>query len=326
MIQESLEKSRRKNYIEEFIEKDISGGKVWGSPYAFFYIIEDILFDASVSYWAYIFCQKIGNKKFFNKVFLTHSHYDHIGGVWVIKTFYPDVKIYGHSNIKKVLNSQNAFKIIEEFNRKDSEEIAEVWEKTENKKGEDYENYKNFRIFELDYLFNFEGEDIIDYKGVKCVYSPGHTRDTISFYIPNYKVFIASESMGVPNHKFTFVLPEFLSSYNSYVNSFERLKEIVLTNKVNNFLLPHIMYFEHFSDVVDFLKLSQESLKKYIKSVISFIEKVGVDKNNQEDTKIEEVFKMVLENFYVKYELIQPLHGFKINVIAQIKNIIRELM
>ncbi|MFN4220503.1 MAG: MBL fold metallo-hydrolase [bacterium] len=310
--------SIRKEYFKNFGEKETGFGKVFGSPYTFLYILGDVLFDSSVSAWAYLMCQKIGQRKLFNKVFLTHSHYDHIGGAWVIKKYFPDVKFYGHSNINKVLLSQNALKTIEDFNNKDSEEVASVWNETKE--------YLNFVPISLDNTFDFQNGFIIDCEGVRCIYSPGHTRDTVSFYVSDYNALVMSESMGIPNHRFNFVLPEFLSSYKLYVDSYQRLKEIVISRKVKNFLLPHIMYFEYHSDVIDFLRLSEESLENYVKFIVFSIDKVKIDKNNVEDKKVEEVFDFVFEKFYVNYELSQPLYGFKANVTSQIKTVIKELI
>lgn len=310
--------SIRKEYLNNFEERETKFGKVFGSPYAFLYVLEDTLFDTSVSAWAYLMCEKITTKGFFNKVFLTHSHYDHIGGAWVIKKYFPDVKFYGHSNINKVLLSQNALRIIENFNRIDSEEVASLWKKTQE--------YLDFIPINMDYTFDFEEGFSAECEGIRCMYTPGHTRDTVSFYIPDYNALVVSESMGVPNYKFNFVLPEFLSSYKAYVDSYKRLEELIISRKVNNFLLPHIMYFEYYSDVTDFLKLSKESMENYVKSMILFIEKIGVDKNNVEDTKVEQVFEFIFEKFYINFELSQPLHGFKANVSSQIKTVVKELM
>lgn len=310
--------SIRKEYLKDFQEKDTGFGKVFGSSYAFLYILNDILFDTSVSAWAYLMCQKIGKRNLFNKVFLTHSHYDHFGGAWVVKKYFPDVKFYGHSNINKVLLSQNALRTIEDFNRKDSEEIVNFWDEAKE--------YLNFVSVKMDNTLDFEDEFIIDCEGVRCIYSPGHTRDTVSFYVSDYNALIMSESMGVPNHKFNFVLPEFLSSYKAYVDSYQRLKELAISKKVKNFLLPHIMYFEYHSDVLDFLRLSEESLVSYVKSMISFIDKVKIDKNNIEERKINQVFEFIFEKFYINFELSQPLYGFKANVISQIKTVIKEVL
>ncbi len=303
------------DYLKSFDRKEKSFGWIFGSPYAYIYLIDDILFDSSVSAWAYIFCKE---GKDFKRLFLTHSHYDHLGGAWVIKEFYPNINIYGHSYIENVFKSLNALNIITNYNKLDSEEIINYWSIPKE--------YIDFKIFNFDYVFNFTDEGILYFDDFWAIYTPGHTKDTVSFYITKYNALVMSESMGIPNYRFNFVLPEFLTSYKLYLGSFEKLKKLVLEKNVNNFLLPHIMYFEYFSDVKDFIKLSEESLKFYVKSLINFIEKAKIEKDNLQTSKLEEIFNMVLDSFYYKYELIQPLYGFKANVTAQIKNIIKELI
>ncbi|MCS6955470.1 MAG: hypothetical protein NZM44_03870, partial [Candidatus Calescibacterium sp.] len=58
------------------------------------------------------------------------------------------------------------------------------------------------------------------------------------------------------------------------------------------------------------------------------VEKADLKNGDPEiiDLKIRDVFNMVLDGFYVKYELSQPLYGFEANVTAQIRTIIKELL
>ncbi|MEN3015696.1 MAG: MBL fold metallo-hydrolase [bacterium] len=312
--------SIRERYLKDFIVKDAQFGKVLGSSYTFIYLVDGILFDSGVSAWAYLLCQKLKNIEWDKKLFLTHSHYDHLGGVGVILSFFNDTVIYGSERINKVLNSQNALKTISEFDLLDSQEVLKFHNIPE----------VGFSCFELSVPISFsEGQRSLLIEGVEAINTPGHTKDTISYYIASYNCLVMSESMGVPNYKFNFVLPEFLTSYTLYVESFKYLKGLVLNKKINNFLLPHIMYFEYFSDVVDFIRLSEESLKLYVSVILEFLNKVGVYKGLDEEvleSKFREVFTMMVDRFYVKYELSQPIHAFEANVTAQIKNVFKELV
>jgi len=309
----------RENYLKNFYVKETSFGRVLGSPYTFLYLIEGFLFDASVTAWAYLLVNEISKLEWKKVVFLTHSHYDHLGGIPVLKKFFPDLKVYGHKNIEKVMESKNALEIIRKFDKLDSEEIRKY-----NKIGE-----FEFEVFNLDVAFDFSESKELMVDEVLAIYSPGHTKDTVAYYLNKYKALIMAESMGVPNYKFSFVLPEFLTSYNLYVSSYNSLKELVLREKVNNFLLPHILYFESFSDVRDFLKLSEESLELYVRSIINFIDKVNLRKDCDEEEfnkKFTEIFNMMIEKFYVRYELSQPIYGFEANVKAQVKAVLKELV
>jgi glyoxylase-like metal-dependent hydrolase (beta-lactamase superfamily II) len=318
----------RENYIRNYTIKEEEFGIVLGSPYCYLYLIDNILIDISVTAWAYLLLNLIKNKYKINYLLLTHSHYDHLGGTYILKEYFKDyfsnLKIIGHSNISKVLKSQTAINIISDFNYKDSYEIYNIL------KNNELSQFLEFNNFEIDYLIEDSNQKIIDLKelinkDVKVLFVSGHTRDSVSYYFIKENALIMAESMGVPNHKFNFVLPEFLTSYINYKDNLKFQEELIIDKKINNFLLPHIMYFTNFSDVKDFIKLSYYSLDLYVKKLIEYINKVGINLNNF-DSKLEEIFKYILEEIYIKYELTQPIYAFKANITAQIKTILKELI
>jgi len=318
----------RENYIRNYTIKEEEFGVVLGSPYCYIYLIDNILIDISVTAWAYLLLNLIKNKYKINYLLLTHSHYDHLGGAHILKEYFKDyfsnLKIIGHSNISKVLKSQTAINIISDFNYKDSYEIYNIL------KNNELSQFLKFNNFEIDYLLEDSNQKVFDLKNlinkdVKVLFVSGHTKDSVSYYFIKENALIMAESMGVPNHKFNFVLPEFLTSYINYKDNLKFQEELIIDKKINNFLLPHIMYFTNFSDVKDFIKLSYYSLDLYVKKFIEYINKVGINLNNF-DSKLEEMFKYILEEIYIKYELTQPIYAFKANITAQIKTILKELI
>lgn len=318
----------RENYIKNYTIKEEEFGVVLGSPYCYIYLIDNILIDISVTAWAYLLLNLIKNKYKINYLLLTHSHYDHLGGAHILKEYFKDyfsnLKIIGHSNISKVLKSQTAINIISDFNYKDSYEIYNIL------KNNELSQFLEFNNFEIDYLVEDSNQKVFDLKNlinkdVKVLFVSGHTKDSVSYYFIKENALIMAENMGVPNHKFNFVLPEFLTSYINYKDNLKFQEELIIDKKINNFLLPHIMYFTNFSDVKDFIKLSYYSLDLYVKKFIEYINKVGINLNNF-DSKLEEMFKYILEEIYIKYELTQPIYAFKANITAQIKTILKELI
>jgi glyoxylase-like metal-dependent hydrolase (beta-lactamase superfamily II) len=317
----------RENYIKNYKIKEEEFGIVLGSPYCYIYLIDNVLADISVSAWAYLLINLIKDKYQINYLLLTHSHYDHLGGTYILKetfkNYFQNLKIIGHSNIFKVLTSKTAINIISDFNHKDSFEIYNIL------KNKELLNFLEFKSFELDYKLE-ETEKIVNLKelinkNIEVLFVAGHTKDSVSYYFKDYNALIMGESMGVPNYKFNFVLPEFLTSYINYKNNIKFQEELIINKKINNFLLPHIMYFTNFNDVKDFLKLSNQSLELYTKKFIEYINKVKINLENF-DSKLDEVFKYILEEIYIRYELTQPIYAFKANIIAQIKTILKEII
>jgi len=64
--------------------------------------------------------------------------------------------------------------------------------------------------------------DELDYGGgwkVRVIETPGHTKDSLSYYIPRIKTLIAGEAVGIYNN--SEIQPEFSSSYIDYMASLE---------------------------------------------------------------------------------------------------------
>jgi glyoxylase-like metal-dependent hydrolase (beta-lactamase superfamily II) len=57
---------------------------------------------------------------------------------------------------------------------------------------------------------------------VEVVFTPGHTRDQLSYYIPERKILIGTEATGCMDRTGTFI-PEFLVDYDLYMASLRRL-------------------------------------------------------------------------------------------------------
>jgi glyoxylase-like metal-dependent hydrolase (beta-lactamase superfamily II) len=60
---------------------------------------------------------------------------------------------------------------------------------------------------------------------VMAIPTPGHTRDFMSYWIPEKKILIASEAVGCPDTH-GYISTEFLADFDAYCNSMEYLSEL----------------------------------------------------------------------------------------------------
>ena len=154
--------------------------------------------------------------------------------------------------------------------------------------------------------------DEFDLGGLTCrVYeTPGHTRDSLSFYFPEIKALFPSEACGVPQGDAgSMVQVEFLASYQNYIDS---LKTMIALNP-EIVCLGHGWVLTH-EDATDYLKLSlaetflyRELIESYLAAAAGNIEKAIQDMGHVE--------------YDVKGGILQERIAYMTNLGAQIKHI-----
>ena len=217
---------------------------VLGNAYAYIYYIKvdrlNILIDTGTAFFGnklkdYLKSQNIEEIDY---LLLTHSHYDHIGGVPVILKNFRVKNIFAHSYLKNVLKSEKAIRIINNLNKIELSVL------------DPFLNYE-FEPFEI--TNEVRENDFLDFGKIKILFyeTPGHTKDSVSYYMLPYKIIIPGEAIGVPNKDDSYILPQFLSSFETYIESINKIKNL----DIEFVGLPH----EH-------LIFGKENVKNYIEN------------------------------------------------------------
>lgn len=179
---------------------------------------EPALFEAGVACLGRIYAEAIQGvlgKRALARLFLTHVHYDHCGATaYLIKTF-PALQVAASARAADTITRPNAQKLMREL----SETAAALITGIDPAKllADAFEPFTVRTIVS-------EG-DVISLKGglsVEVIATPGHTRDMLSYYIPERKILIATEAAGcadVTGH----VVPQFIVDYESYMQGLRRL-------------------------------------------------------------------------------------------------------
>jgi len=147
---------------------------------------------------------------------LTHSHFDHIGSVSWFKDRYPGLAVCAHPRVGDIMQRPGAVERIAGLNEAARDTVTEY--------GLDITGIKkSFFPFALDQFLN-EGDriEVSPDLSVQVVETPGHTRDCLSYYIPEKKALIASEALGIPDYT-GYVVTDFLVGYDTYMASMKRL-------------------------------------------------------------------------------------------------------
>ncbi len=198
-----------------------------------------LMFDTGISAMGPVYLDelnKLGIK--LNTVLITHAHFDHIGGAAYLKKRIPELRIGASPRMRDVLGRPKVIRNIEKILR----EYDNVYS------GGKIDSDAAFGTFEID--IELKDGMIFDLGNgitVEAIESPGHTPECYCFYIPHVKAIISGEALGMPDEKLN-ILPEFLSSYDDYMNSLRKMVNL----DVRMILLPHgaILTYEHASDYI----------------------------------------------------------------------------
>ncbi len=158
----------------------------------------------------------MGDEENLEFLFLTHSHYDHLGAAPYLRRNIRGLKIGGHEKIEALLAKEsvrNRMASLSEIQRAFFPDVG----------GDDV----SFAPLSLD--LKFSGGERISPAGVHCeVYSaPGHTADSLAYFFPEIGALFPGESIGVPEGRDgAGVQVEFLSSYDDYLKTIEKLASL----------------------------------------------------------------------------------------------------
>ncbi len=232
-------------------------------------------------------------------ILLSHSHYDHLGGTpFLIKQF-PQIKTAAHPQVDEILSKSSAINLIQRLNAE-----YEALRKMKS----DFE----FSAFRIDHFLKHN--EIIDLGNVsiQVIYTPGHTRGCVSFYILPDRALFGSDVIGAPSPS-GYIQTAFLSDYNQYLNSLLELQKL----EIEFLCLPH-------GGVIQGATAAKEFLQKSIDQTISLRERITRYLLDL-DYSVDAVTQKIIDEDYQKYQVEQPVQAFRLNTLAMVNTTKRNL-
>ena len=148
-------------------------------------------------------------------LFITHSHWDHVGAAGFFKNLWPELRIVGSDLAQENLLKPEVIQFITGLNVKSESFCQDI--------GADLACDDSFIPFELDiHLKPGEAVELSRNSRVQALHTPGHTRDFMSYWLPEKKILIASEAVGC-DFGDGRIETEFLVDYGTYRSSMKRL-------------------------------------------------------------------------------------------------------
>ena len=261
-----------------------------------------VLFDSGMTFMGPLYLKDLkeylGDPNRLRHLFLTHSHFDHAGSAPFLKKNIPGLKIAAGRAAADIFKRPNAIQLIQSLSRPMEEKFKSLTG------GVDV----TFRGLELDRVLE-DGEEILleDGTQIRVIATPGHTRDTVCYYLPKLKTLLGGEAVGSFNRNFD-VRPVFLSSYDDYLSSLEKLRNL----EIDLLLLGH-----HYALTGD----AQGMVPKAIEATRAFGQRIEEELKASGGNQ-EVVVKKIFQEDYVEKKLYnQEERPFLINLTAQVKAI-----
>lgn len=271
------------------------------------FLIDDgkisILFDTSFAFTGYQMADKVkallGERKL-DFIFLSHSHYDHVVGAPYVLKYYPEATVVAGEYAAKIFAKPTARAIMRDLDRK----YAATCGVTE------YEDL----IDELKVDITVNDGDFIRCGDMTftVVSLPGHTKDSIAFYLEEKKFLLGSETLGVYFGQDTY-LPFFLVGYQMSLDSFERVKAM----DIDYMLLPHYGVADK-AETKRFLKNAERTFRDTAEKIVALYRNGGT---------AEEALEYYKERFYKEnVKPTYPIDAFMLNTSIMIELIKKELL
>ena len=267
------------------------------SPVPLFLLDGDtpVIFDAGIYLWGPEYLKSIRTfigDRIPRYLFLTHMHFDHCGAAGYLKKMLPGLQIGASREGRDIIDKPSAVALITRLNAFGSNES------------------RTFEQFTVDRILE-DGERIhvSDRLSVQVIKTPGHTRDMLSYYIPELKILLPSESVGVPgigDHIFS----EFLVDYDVYIQSLQRL----LHYDVDYLILSHGTYYTE-NDAREFIPRAIEQTAMFRDKIESLLALHGDD--------YDTIARIIKQEEYDVLDSAgkQPESAYMLNLNAKIKTI-----
>ncbi len=235
--------------------------------------------------------QLLGEKPL-KKILLTHSHWDHTGGLSAISEKYKP-STFASRACAELLKKPQVISFINRMNREyagtkfipDHFFLTSIFSLNEI-----YQDYK----IELDHNLT-----------IKVYETPGHTRCSVSYVLEQQAILFPGDALGIIEKDGT-IRPLFLSDYSDYINSIRLLSELSL----EFIALPHNLYIKKETSVKKFLK-------KTLDSTLSFLDLIHRHLKTREEEQI--IAKKILASHFSNSTIEGPQEAFIINLVAMIR-------
>lgn len=259
------------------------------------------LFDSGMTFAGPLYLEGLksclGDENRLSYLFLTHSHFDHSGAGPYLRKRIKGLKVGAHKLAADTFKKPNAVELIRSLSRDYEEKYTPEAER----------EAVAFDCLEVDIILDDGTEfDLGNGLSFRVIATPGHTKDSVSFYIPKLKALITGEAAGVYDKNFT-IHPEFLASYKDYLASLEKLAVLDLD----------ILMMSHFftltgDDAAGYISKAITGARAFRDRIEDYLKSAGGDR----EAVVRRIYK---EDFEDTGAILQEARPYLINLQAKVR-------
>ena len=237
-------------------------------------------------------------------IFLSHSHYDHIGALPAFRRAFPSAKVLGSEHCAGVLERPGAKKL-----------IKELGENARNKYAPGSDVEISTMGFYVDKVLE-DGESVSlgtsggEPMSIQGILTPGHTDCSMSYYLKPFGLLFTSESTGILEGR-DYLHTPCLKSFIQGLDSTEKCRNL----GAKSLCLPH------FGMVPDgFLPEFWGMFEEECRSKTSFVSQMMAEGLTE-----EEMLQRYMDRYWTDEKAMeQPKEAFELNSGYILKTLIRE--
>jgi len=247
----------------------------------------------------------LGDGRWPDYLFFTHFHFDHVGSAPYLCRHFPEMKLGGSRKLIKLFEQEKVRDTVAMLNQG----LVKKYDKEKDFVCQDFD-YSTLKVDRV-----LKDGDVINLGGgfsIEVIATPGHTWDSLSFFLPHSKTMLTGEAAGIiPGGDF-WVSPQFLSSYDDYICSIKRIRE----KKPKIIVMGHHYVVKEVAE--KFFDASLSDCKAFRKKIEQYL--------NEEQMDQEKVIQRIKEEEYLSIRKgRQPEEAFLLSTRAQVKLIAKNM-
>lgn len=233
-------------------------------------------------------------------ILLTHSHYDHIGGLPYIRDAFPDAVVCGSEKCATILEKPGARKLMYELGTAARDLYTPECREDVRTDG-----------LHVDLVLHDGDRLELGAESITAYETKGHTDCSLTYYLEPVRLMFTSESTGILEGE-DYVHTPILKSFSDAYASLEKCRSL----KPEYVCLPHFGMLPKVYNEIYFDKFEEEC-----KSKIDFVSTMMLEGISEED-----MLDRYLEKYWTPAKLQeQPYEAFKINSGHILKALLREV-